>query len=509
MTGAIINLSQQAAPDALTTEICIIGSGCGGATAARLLAEAGHEVVVLEEGRDFVQMEHSQRDRDMYDQLYMDRGGRATSDLSVSVLQGRVLGGGGVINACDVVPAPEAVLTHWATKYGLEDFAPERFRSFSEDALSDLSASRIPEELVNTANNKLRIGAEALGYRGEVMLHNRASCRGLGTCLIGCPVHAKRNARMVALPKAIHAGARVFTRARAVEIRHAGQELKEVRVRTLDPLGYHEQGEMVLRAKIVIVAANAIGSAQLLLRSGIGNPQVGRNLMLQPQLPVIALFEERIDAFDLVPQSYAVTEFEQEDNEDLGLWGYRIEGIMGTPGIVSTLLPFSGAEAMQEMAQYNRMAASLLLAPDQPSGHVEVERDGRLLIHYAQRQDHQERLREAVYSAARIYLASGATRIIVPMSRPLVIRSTEDAAKARDIDFGPATAPLLSAHQQGTVRMAPSERDGGANPDAKVYGTRDIYVFDSSGFPTSASSHTMAPIMAASRMLTTKLLARL
>ena len=177
MTGAIINLSQQAAPDALTTEICIIGSGCGGATAARLLAEAGHEVVVLEEGRDFVEMEHSQRDRNMYDQLYMDRGGRATSDLSVSVLQGRVLGGGGVINACDVVSAPEAVLTHWATKYGLEDFAPKRFRSFSEDALSDLSASRIPEELVNTANNKLRIGTEALGYRGEVMLHNRVSCR--------------------------------------------------------------------------------------------------------------------------------------------------------------------------------------------------------------------------------------------------------------------------------------------------------------------------------------------
>ena len=509
MRGTIVDLSKEPAPEALTTEICIIGSGCGGATAARLLAEAGHEVVVLEEGPDFVQMEHSQRERDMYDQLYMDRGGRATSDLSVSVLQGRVLGGGGVVNACDVVPMPEPVLAHWASKYGLEDFAPERFRSFGEDALVDLSASRIPEDLVNAANNKLRIGTEALGYRGEVMLHNRASCRGLGTCLIGCPVHAKRNPRMVALPKAINAGARVFTRARAVEIRHAGQEIKEVRVRTLDPLGYHEQGGMLLRAKVVIVAANAIGSAQLLLRSGIGNQQVGQNLMLQPQLPAIGIFKERIDGFDLVPQSYAVTEFEQEDNEEFGLWGYRIEGIMGTPGIVSTLLPFSGAEAMQDMAQYNRMAASLLLAPDRPSGHIEVERSGRLRIHYTQREDHQERLRQAVYNAARIYLASGASRVIVPMARPLVLRSTADAEKARNIQFGPASAPLLSAHQQGTVRMAPSERDGGADLDGQVYGTRDVYVFDSSGFPTSASSHTMAPIIAASRMLTTKLLARL
>jgi len=509
MSMAITDLSKDLIPDAVTTEICIVGSGCGGATAARLLAEAGREVVVLEEGRDLVGAERNQRDRDMYDQLYMDRGGRATSDLSVSVLQGRVLGGGGVINACDVVPTADPVLAHWADKYGLEDFAPSRFGSFQEAALDDLSASRIPESLVNSANNKLRIGAEALGYRGEVMMHNRVGCQGLGTCLIGCPVHAKRNPRMVALPKAIAAGVRVFTRARAVEIRHPGKELKELRVRTLDPPGYHEQGELTVRAKVVIVAANAIASAQLLLRSGIGNLHVGRNLMLQPQLPVIGFFEEEIDAFELVPQSYAVTEFEQEDNEELGLWGYRIEGIMGTPGIVSTLLPFSGAEGMQDMAQYNRMAASLLLAPDQPSGQVEVEKGGRLIIRYAQRPDHQERLREAVYNTARIYLEAGATRVVVPTARPVVIRSTGDATKAHEITFAPASAPLISAHQQGTVRMAPSERDGGADPDGKVYGARDIYVFDSSGFPTSASSHTMTPIIATSRMLTTKLLTQL
>ncbi|MDH4281910.1 MAG: FAD-dependent oxidoreductase, partial [Myxococcales bacterium] len=76
MTGGITDLSKTAAPEAITAEICVIGSGCGGATAARLLAEAGHEVVVLEEGRDATGAELTQRDAAMYDQLYMDRGGR-------------------------------------------------------------------------------------------------------------------------------------------------------------------------------------------------------------------------------------------------------------------------------------------------------------------------------------------------------------------------------------------------------------------------------------------------
>ncbi len=509
MTKAIIDLSKEPLPEVITAEICIIGSGCGGASAARLLAEAGHEVVVLEEGRDLIGPERTQRDAAMYDQLYMDRGGRATHDLSISVLQGRVLGGGGVINTCDVVPIPEGVLQHWATKYGLEDFAPEQFRRFTDDALGDLSASRIPESLVNAANNKLRQGAEALGLRGEVMMHNRVGCRGLGTCMIGCPVHAKRNPRMVALPKAMEAGARIFTRARAVKIGKANQELKEVTVRTLDPAGYHEQNELKVRAKIVIVAANAIASAQLLLRSGVGNAHVGKNLILQPQLSIIGVFDERIAAFDGVPQSYAVTEFEEEDNAEFGLWGYRIEGIMGTPGIVSTMLPFSGVQGMENMAQYDRMAPSLLLAPDAPSGQVEVARDGRLTIRYGQRNNHQERLRQAVETAAKVYLEAGAREVLVPTAPPLVIRSAREAKQAQQLTFAPATAPMLSAHQQGTVRFAASERDGGADLNGQVYGTRDIYVFDSSGYPTSAASHTMAPIIASSRMLTTKLLTRI
>lgn len=508
MSGSIVDLSKHAPPREISADVCVIGSGCAGATAARLLAEAGRDVVVLEEGGDFPAERFTQRDGEMYDQLYMDRGGRATSDLSVSVLQGRVLGGGGVINACDVVPIPEGVLRFWERRHGLSDFRAEALAPFAAQALEDLSAAAIAEGQVNRANRLLRQGAQALGLRGELMRHNRVGCAGAGTCLIGCPVDAKRNPRTVAIPAALAAGARFYVRARARRIEGAQRELKRVRVRTLDERGYHERGELSVRAPIVIVAANAVASAELLLRSGIGNSHVGRHLMLQPQLPITAIFDDRIEAFRGIPQAYAVTEFERTDDSERGLWGYRIEAIMGTPGMVGSLLPFSGVEGKHAMALYDRIAASLLLVPDAPSGRVRLDSGGRLRIDYVARPDLVERLRQAVREAARIYLAAGARRVIVPTVPACIIESERDLARAGELDLSPVSAPLLSAHQQGTLRMAPSSRDGATDPSGRVHGTRGVYVFDSSLFPSSSSSHTMAPIITVSRHLTTRLLAR-
>lgn len=509
--GTIVDLSAAGAAPAspLVADVCVVGSGCGGATAARLLAEAGHEVVVLEEGGDFTGARLTGREAEMYDQLYMDRGGRATEDLAITVLQGRALGGGAVINACDVVPIPDGVLAHWQRRHGLSELRPEVLAPHAEAALADLSAGPIPEEHVNRANDLLRRGTLALGLRGELMRHNRVGCDGLGICLIGCPADAKRGPRFGAIPAALAAGARFLVRARAVRIERAGEETKEVVVRALDPRGYHERAELRVRARVVVVAANAVASAQLLLRSGIGNEHVGRHLMLQPQLPVMALFPERVAAFAGIPQAWAVTEYERPADPDHGLWGFRIEAIWGTPGIVATLLPFAGDPGKALMREYANAAAALLLAPDAPSGRVALTSDGRPLITYAHRADHKARLRAAVAAAARIYLAAGATQVLVPTAPPLVLRREADLAATAGLRLDPACAPLLSAHQQGTVRFAPSGRDGAADPDGRVHGARDVYVFDSSGFPSSASSHTMAPIITMSRFLTGRLVARL
>ncbi len=507
--GSVTDCSASAPPAELTVEICVIGSGCGGATAAWELALAGRDVLVLEEGGDFTGAKLTQRDGAMYDQLYMDRGGRTTSDLSIAVLQGRVLGGGGVINASDVVPLSDAVARHWQKKYGLTDFSPEALAPFRTRALEDLSANTPVEAQLNRNNRLLREGSQALGWKGEVMQHNRVGCVGAGTCLIGCSFDRKRNPRFVAIPGALAAGARFFTRARAVRIDDAGQELKRVTVRRLDAKGYHEGETFTVRAKVVVLAANAIASAQLLIRSSVGNAHVGRHLSLQPQLPVTALFADEVRFFRGIPQSYAVTEFEQLEHPEHGWWGFRIEAISGTPGIVASMLPEAGDSGVERMRNFTRQAAALLLLPDAPQGRVRVERSGRLRIDSELTDEQRGRFRDAVRATARLYLAAGAKEVYVPTVPPLRITSEADLAQVDALTFAPTTAPFISAHQQGAVRFASSERDGAAAPDGQVYGTRGIYVFDSGGFPSSASSHTMAPIITVSRMLTRRLLTTL
>ena len=98
---------------------------------------------------------------------------------------------------------------------------------------------------------------------------------------------------------------------------------------------------------------------------------------------------------------------------------------------------------------------------------------------------------------------------MIPVVPPVTVRSEADLARIDAIPFLPATVPFISAHQQGGVRMAPSERDGAADPEGRVHGARDVLVFDSGLYPSSASSHTMAPIMAGAHYLSARLLARL
>src|SRR4029079_8768994 len=121
-------------------------------------------------------------------------------------------------------------------------------------------------------------------------------CVQRSTCQSGCNEGAKASTDLTHWPKAIALGARLVTGARVRRI--------ETSERGLAPGATwidRDGDEHLERAKVVVVAANAIGTPRVLLNSdGGGRPDglanssglVGKRLMMHPFANVAGLFEE-------------------------------------------------------------------------------------------------------------------------------------------------------------------------------------------------------------------------
>lgn len=111
------------------------------------------------------------------------------------------------------------------------------------------------------------------------------ACSHAGPCDIGCPSWRAATASTAFLDDAVRAGLRLMTRTRAVRITH------DHTGRITGLLCHQGSGELVIKARTVVLAGNAIATPWLMLASrsdrfpnGIGNDhdQVGRHLMLHP-----------------------------------------------------------------------------------------------------------------------------------------------------------------------------------------------------------------------------------
>ena len=123
MAGKIVEGRNVADDRTLTPDFCVIGSGAGGGVCALKLAEAGFDVLVLEEGPNIPEEEGpapgqkrkmlNEREVDMYKLLYQEGATRLTKNGGVKILQGRCLGGGTAVNWSACLPPRKETLAEW------------------------------------------------------------------------------------------------------------------------------------------------------------------------------------------------------------------------------------------------------------------------------------------------------------------------------------------------------------------------------------------------------------
>ena len=110
----------------LDTDVVIVGSGAAGSTLAATLSErAGLRIVLLERGGHFGREFFNQREWDMSNALYAERGLRTTDDGAIPVRGGECVGGGTTVNVALSFDPVERVWSRWRHEQGLDGFSFE------------------------------------------------------------------------------------------------------------------------------------------------------------------------------------------------------------------------------------------------------------------------------------------------------------------------------------------------------------------------------------------------
>ncbi len=125
MTGRIYTGDELTADLELECDVCVIGSGAGGAWLAHELVAAGKRVVMLEEGGYHTRREFDMTEARAFPNLYQELGNRTTDDLAISLLQGRSVGCGTTVNWCSSFRPPERILKTWREVHGIDTLSTE------------------------------------------------------------------------------------------------------------------------------------------------------------------------------------------------------------------------------------------------------------------------------------------------------------------------------------------------------------------------------------------------
>jgi len=470
-------------------DVCVIGSGAGGAVVASELAAAGRSVVLLEQGHHWTSAQFTQREEEMLPRLFEEAGMRETVDGGVIVLQGRNVGGSTVHNLCYAFRTPPAILALWRREHGLPELTDAALGPCFERVEKRLKVKQILESEVNALNRIVRKGCDALGYSGFVARHNRENCIQAGYCILGCSYDAKQSMLVTYVPSADQAGARIYANARAERIELERGRARRVLGHAVDGAG-RSFGRIEVTAKVVVLSAGAVASPDLLLRSEIANSsgQVGRNLHLHPSVMAAGVFDEDFHPYRGIPQSYYVDEFIDLERDPHR--GVILMPITGFPVLTSVNLPGFGRAHYEHMRTFSRTAGLLALLHDASSGRVVPGKSlSKPEIHYALEADDARQLGEGLVHCVEVLHAAGARRVLVPYrDAPLELRPGDDlgAIRRRGVKLG--EIPVASTHPQSTCRMGGDPATSVVGAFGESHDVPGLFLADMSVFPTSLAA---------------------
>ena len=227
------------------------------------------------------------------------------------------------------------------------------------------------------------------------------------------------------------------------------------------PPAAEPRARVTVRAPRVVVAAGALESPALLLRSGIGGPATGQHLYLHPSSATLGDYGEDMQAWWGAPQSGLINEFADTGDG----YGFLIEGVQYTTGLGASASPWTGgAQHKAALVDFRDGAVFVGLIRDHGHGRVTIDEHGSAVPWYEMTDPVDLRnIAHAVEVQVRAHVAAGARRVrVLAQGSPewRVGRRPRGLHRARAADPGAGRRPAhVRRPPDGLVPHGPRPQD--------------------------------------------------
>lgn len=281
----------------------------------------------------------------------------------------------------------------------------------------------------------------------------------------------------------------------------------------------HDEGVkeiLMVKSKVTIVACGALSTPSLLKRSGLRNPNIGKNLHVHPVVFAWGYFPDK-DSTDNVKNSEVWPESDKKSYEggimsvmskvvanfEESGYGAVIQTPSLHPGMFSVVMPWiSGLDIKMRMCKYSRTAHIFALARDKGSG----EAISPSSISYKLDKIDEENLKVGLEKLLRILAAAGAEEIGTHHQTGKKLKVKESSVdefesfvkEESSREFKNLSMPICSAHQMGSCRMGVDPKISVVNPKGETWEVEDLFVGDTSVFPTALGVNPMLTVQAIS-----------
>lgn len=364
----------------------VVGTGPGGATVARELAQEKHDVLIVEYGPRLTETGFFK----VAPKAFLDETKKALrSDGDIWFSRARIMGGSSYVAMGNAPTPPKKILAEWGI-----DLAEEL--TWSRKALR---VTPMPEEFMGEATKRINKAAASLGWdmKPTPKCVDFTKCKKCGLCMFGCPTGAKWTS-LEFIDEAVGNGADCLIETEVTRVLHENAVVSGISA-------IHNGEILTIRGHHVILAAGGLGTPIILQNSGIRDAGKGLagdvfqttygctdDVGMQGEIILATYLEQLIEEKELFPAPYMYIPFIVRRDMD----GGQPEK-MGLFQQAQMLL-------RAQMINTKQMIGMMTKIRDEMNG--EVHNDGTISKHLTEQDKAQ--LREAHEINREILIAAGA-----------------------------------------------------------------------------------------------------